>query len=91
MNSARPLAVVALLLSLAACGPAEPPPTQDPPPEGRAETKSIRNTSAIGYDGKGIAKSVDKALDANDQHVKQVEQQSNAGEAGDAGAPPPQD
>lgn len=34
--------------------------------EGREETRSIRNTQAIGYSGDAIADQIDAALDANE-------------------------
>jgi hypothetical protein len=67
--------VLAAAVLLAACQSDDPPP----PPEaqdGRAETQSIRNTQAIGYDGKAIADKVDDTLNKNDERVRQVEQQS---------------
>jgi hypothetical protein len=69
--------LLALSLALVAChSKDEPPPVDKPKAEGRAETKSIRNTQAIGYDGKAIADKLDAALDKNDQHAKEVEKQS---------------
>jgi hypothetical protein len=61
---------------LVACQKDEPPPVETPKAQGRAETKNIRNTDAIGYSGGAIADKVDSALDKNDQHIKDVEQQS---------------
>jgi outer membrane biogenesis lipoprotein LolB len=71
----RALIPVALLL-LAACAQDEPPP---PPkePQGRAETRSIRNTDAIGYQGSQIADKVDATLDANDQRIRQNDEAAN--------------
>jgi outer membrane biogenesis lipoprotein LolB len=71
----RFLAALALLL-LAACAREEPPP---PPkePQGRAETRSIRNTDAIGYQGSRIADKVDATLDANDQRIRQQDEAAN--------------
>jgi hypothetical protein len=65
-----------LALVLASCGGDEPPPEQKKPPEGRAETRSIRNTEAVGYSGKAIADKVDAALNKNDENNKKVEQES---------------
>jgi hypothetical protein len=64
---------IALLFAalLAACGPGEAPVTESS--EGREETRSIRNTEAIGYAGDAIADKVDSALDANDQRREQLD------------------
>jgi hypothetical protein len=60
----KPL-IVACALLLAACGADEPAPAPEPaqPPEGRAETQTIRNTEAVGVPGGAIADKVDGALD----------------------------
>lgn len=69
--------ILALGLLLAACSaPEEPPP--DAPPGGRAETQSIRNTDAVGYEGKAVADKVDQALDKNDEQVKKTAQEAEA-------------
>lgn len=61
-------------LVLAACSSKdEPPPPPQAAPEGRAETRSIRNTQAIGYNGTAIANKVDAALKANDEEVKKTD------------------
>lgn len=65
--------LLAAALLLGACGRQEEPPPPEPPREGRAETQSIRNTEAIGYDGKQIADKVDATLDANEQRAREVE------------------
>jgi hypothetical protein len=70
----KPL-IAALAVLLTACGADEPPPAS-PPPAGRAETQTIRNTEAVGYGGDAIADKVDGALDKNDENVKRVEQQA---------------
>ena len=62
--------VLALSLSLAACGSDEPPPPPKAPPEGRAETQGIRNTDAVGTGGKAIANKIDAALDKQDEATK---------------------
>lgn len=80
MKTALPPLLTALLL-LSACTAEEPPPAPVEP-QGRAETRSIRNTQAVGYDGKAIADKVDGALNANDQRVQEIRQDA------DAGAPP---
>lgn len=59
---------------LAACGGDEPPPPEKKPPEGRAETRSIRNTEAVGYSGNAIADKVDTALDQNDEATRRKQE-----------------
>ena len=70
----RVLLAVALLA--AACGSEEPPPPDATPPEGRAETQSIRNTEAVGTGGKAIADKVDAGIKANEEQVKKTERES---------------
>ena len=66
-------------LVLAACSSKDEPPPPPKEKEGRAETQSIRNTQAIGYDGKAIANKVDGALNANDEQVKKAQRESEEG------------
>jgi hypothetical protein len=68
-------ALLVLALFAAGCGSDEPPPEQKPP-EGRAETQSIRNTEAVGYSGKAIADKVDAGIKANEEQVKKTEQEA---------------
>lgn len=68
--------LMAAALSLAACGGAEAPPPPPKAKEGRAETQSIRNTQAVGYDGKAIADKVDGALKANEEQARKTEAES---------------
>ncbi len=56
---------------LAGCGSSEPQQSQSE--DGREETRTIRNTEAIGYSGDAIADKLDAALDANDEKVQQAE------------------
>ncbi|MDD3761843.1 MAG: hypothetical protein PHP86_00945 [Nevskiales bacterium] len=58
---------------LSACGGKDPEP-QAGKAEGREETRSIRNTEAIGYSGDAIADKVDAALDANDQRKDELDE-----------------
>jgi len=67
--------LIALALLVSACGSDEPPPERAAP-EGRAETQSIRNTEAVGYDGKAIADKVDAGIKANEEQVKKAQQES---------------
>lgn len=81
------LSLAALLcaaLGLAACQKKdEPPPVDKPKVEGRAETRTIRNTQAIGYDGKAIADKVDAALDKNEKAAADLQKAADA--AGNSG------
>lgn len=69
------LLLIASLL-LGACSSGDEPPPPKKAPEGRAETRAIRNTEAVGYSGKAIADKVDKALKANDDQIKKASQDS---------------
>ena len=66
-------AFAALTLSLAACNASPPPPAPRAAPQGRVETRGIRNTDAIGYSGSAIANKVDAALDANDAQKQKMD------------------
>lgn len=68
------LLIASLLLGACNSNDESPPPKKAP--EGRAETRSIRNTEAVGYSGKAIADKVDSALKANDEQVKKAEKES---------------
>lgn len=70
MTGAAVLAAAALL---AACHPKDKPQHVDQPPQGREETRGIRNTEAVGYAGNAIADKVDAALDANDQAKQKID------------------
>jgi hypothetical protein len=76
MKALIPMMVVALL---AACGgsdddaKAKAPP---PPKEGRPETQAIRNTQAVGVNGKAIADKIDSALTKSEEHNKDTEKKS---------------
>lgn len=68
---------------LAACPGEEPPPPEKKPPEGRAETRNIRNTDAVGYSGGAIADKVDRGLDAQEQANRErqaAEEQQTSGD-----------
>ncbi len=68
------IAILGAALLLGACGKHEEP-VADREPQGREETRGIRNTEAIGYSGNAIADKVDGALDANDARKAQLDQQ----------------
>lgn len=65
-----------LAVILTACSAQEEP--EKKAPEGRAETRSIRNTGAVGYSGSEIADKVDGALNANDERIRQQEKETEA-------------
>ena len=73
-------AVAFLALATCACGGTEQPSDAPPPPapkkEGRPETQAIRNTQAVGVNGKAIADKVDDALKKSEQRAKDTEQKS---------------
>jgi hypothetical protein len=75
----RPILVLALLI--AACSQDEPPPPEPKAPEGRAETRAIRNTEAVGTGGAGMANKIDNSLNAQDEAERKrkeaAEQQSS--------------
>jgi hypothetical protein len=56
--------IVVLAVMLAACG------SDEPPPQGRAETQAIRNTDAVGAGGAAVADKVDGALDKSEEANK---------------------
>ena len=72
---------LALVLLAGGCGGEEPPPPEPKEPQGRAETRSIRNTDAVGYSGSAVADKVDGALTANEEaEKKRREEAERAGQ-----------
>jgi Holliday junction resolvasome RuvABC DNA-binding subunit len=69
------MTVLVCMLTLVACQKQEPIKTTED--TGRSETRNIEAADAMGYNGKQIRKKVDGALDANDAHNAQLEQQMN--------------
>ncbi len=63
----------ALLGSACSEDPQSVPAAQEPAP-GRAETQSIREIDALGYDGTAIGEEVDQVLDANDARKGQLDE-----------------
>jgi len=61
------------LMMLAACS--DPPPPKTVNDTGRAETRSLEAADAMGYNGKAVRQKVDGALNANDAHNAELEQQ----------------
>lgn len=70
-------AIFAVTLLLAACAGDEEAAAPADPPQGRAETRAIRNTEAVGYSGNAIADKVDGALDKNDEAARQRQEAAN--------------
>ena len=69
--------LVSLALLVSACGPAEEPaPATPPPPTGRAETQSIRNTDAVGTGGAAIADKVDAAIDTTEEADRKLKEEA---------------
>ena len=65
--------IIALLLCalfvIAGCSPEKPKasnPEASPSTQGRPETRGIEASSAVGYDGAAMRRSVDNALNKND-------------------------
>ena len=84
---------LALLIVLCACSkstPAEKAPETESTYQGREETRALQNADNIGYDGTGIQKKLDGALDKNDQRAdelnRQIDEQTGGGDTQD----PPQ-
>ena len=72
--------ILVLALLLAACSQDEPPPPEKPP-QGRAETRSIRNTEAVGYSGNAIADKVDGALNKTDEAAKKSQDAADSADS----------
>jgi hypothetical protein len=65
----------AVVAALAGCSPPAEEPVAAQAPEGREETRNIRNTEAVGYSGPAIADRVDAALDAGEARDRQLREQ----------------
>jgi len=83
----------ALLIMLMAgtSGCSNPPPPEAAPEQaagyqGRDDTKALQNADNIGYDGTGIQKKLDKALDQNDRHAADIDARIEA-QSGDTAEP----
>ena len=65
-----------------------PPPAQNAQDaekyQGREETKALQNADHIGYDGTGIQKKLDSALDKNDRRAAELNNQIEAQTGGEA-------
>ncbi|WP_028080985.1 hypothetical protein [Solimonas soli] len=74
MNRSIVISLAAAAVLLGACHPKDKPQHVDAAaPQGRDETRGIRNTEAIGYAGNAIADKVDAALDANEQARRKLD------------------
>lgn len=51
--------------------------------QGREETKALQNADNIGYDGTGIQKKLDSALNQNDQRAAELNNQIDAQTGGE--------
>ncbi|AXQ28622.1 hypothetical protein D0B54_07980 [Solimonas sp. K1W22B-7] len=76
------LAILALsgLCLLAACSKPTEPAADEAKPQGREETRGIRNTEAIGYSGNAIADKVDTVIETNEQRMDQLNKAVEASE-----------
>jgi hypothetical protein len=73
-------------LVLNACSRPEPAKSAEPEAgayQGREDTRSLQNADNIGYDGTGIQKKLDGALDKNDQRAADLDAQIDAQTGGD--------
>jgi hypothetical protein len=70
------LLVTASIISLASCSSSQQQPVVEKD-TGRRETKKLEATTAVGYDGVAIRKSVDNALNKNDDHNKDLDKQDS--------------
>jgi hypothetical protein len=50
---------------------------------GREETRKLEGASAVGYDGTAIRKTVDGALNKNDDHVREMNNALKSGGGGE--------
>ncbi len=73
MSPRRLVLLSALLLAACDAQPPPAPPARDT--DGRAETRGIRNTEAVGYAGDAVADRVDAALSAQAQRTRQLDEQ----------------
>lgn len=72
---------LALVFFLAGCVNPNPPVQEakdEKKYQGREDTKALQNADNIGYDGTGIQKKLDNALDQNEQRAGELEKQIEA-------------
>lgn len=82
--------IMFIALTLTACSRPEPSKPAEPEAsayKGRDDTRSLQNADNIGYDGTGIQKKLDGALDKNDQRASDLDSQIDAQTGG--GEPEP--
>ncbi len=87
MKTTAHIALLATALILAGCVNPNPPVQNAQDTEkyqGREETKALQNADNIGYDGTGIQKKLDSALDKNDQRAAELNNQIEAQTGGEA-------
>jgi len=73
--------LIMLMAGTSGCSNAPPPeaaPEQAAGYQGRDDTKALQNADNIGYDGTGIQKKLDKALDQNYQRAADIDAQIEA-------------
>ncbi len=78
MNKILFFVVALFVLAVTACDQGQSQARDDQtqpeqPSGGRSETKPLQAAGLVGYNGKGLRKSVDKVLDAKDQRNKELE------------------
>ncbi len=81
------IAMLATALILAGCVNPNPPVQNAQDAEkyqGREETKALQNVDNIGYDGTGIQKKLDSALNQNDHRATELNNQIDAQTGGEA-------
>ncbi len=87
MKITSDIAILATALILAGCVNPNPPVQNAQDAEkyqGREETKALQNADNIGYDGTGIQKKLDSALNQNDQRAAELNNQIDAQTGGEA-------
>lgn len=78
--------IMLIALTLTACSRPEPAKPAEPEAgsyQGREDTRSLQNADNIGYDGTGIQKKLDGALDKNDQRAADLDAQIDAQTGGE--------
>ncbi len=86
MKIASQLILLSFAALLAGCVNPNPPAQNADGAEkyqGREETKALQNADNIGYDGTGIQKKLDAALDQNDQRAADLNSQIDAQTGGE--------
>jgi hypothetical protein len=87
MKIASDIVCFGMALILAGCVNPNPPVQNAEDTEkyqGREETKALQNADNIGYDGTGIQKKLDSALNQNDQRAADLNNQIEAQTGGES-------